>query len=227
MKTPARISRGRIGAWAAFVLVIGGLNLYARHASGPPGREVLYRYSTAVGGLVQYAVILGVVLAIAWGLDRRKVFGLCRPRSLPAAAGWIAVALLAIWGVSAALSGVLNAGKDQGLVPERWEPAHAGAFAANFAVVVIVAPIVEELTFRGFGVSALAAVLGPAAAVVGVGLAFGAWHGLVIAFPALAILGAILAALRLRTASVYPSMVAHAIFNGTALIAAVTAGVGK
>ena len=227
MKRPPQIGGNRIAAWVILVLLIGGLNLYARHVSGPPGRDVLYRYSTAIGGLVQYAVILAIVLSIAWGLDRREVFGLRRPRSLPAAAGWIVLALLAVWGVSAALSTVLNAGKDQGLVPDRWEPAHAGAFIANFVVVVIVAPVVEELTFRGFGVSGLTALLGPTAAIVGVGLAFGAWHGLVVAFPALAILGGILAALRLRTASVYPSMVAHAIFNGTALVAAVVAGVGK
>jgi len=227
MKTASKIGSGRIAAWATLVLLIGGLNLYGRHVSGPPSRDVLYRYSTAVGGLVQYAVILGIVLAIGWGLDTRQVFALRRPRSLPAAAGWVAVALVAVWAVSAALSTVLNAGKNQGLVPDRWEPRHAGAFAANFAVIVVVAPIVEELTFRGFGVSGLAAALGPAVAVVGVGLAFGVWHGLVIAFPALALLGGILAALRLRTASVYPPMVAHAIFNGTALIAAVVAGVGK
>jgi membrane protease YdiL (CAAX protease family) len=129
--------------------------------------------------------------------------------------------------VSAALSTVLNAGKDQGLVPDRREPSHAGAFAANFLVIVLVAPIVEELLFRGLGVSFLTAIAGSTVAVGGVGVAFGVWHGLVIAFPALAILGAILAWLRLRTASVFPSMVTHAIFNGTALIAAVTAGVGS
>lgn len=222
-----QIGAGRLVAWAVLVTLIGALNLAGRAASGPPDRSVLYRYGTAVGGLAQYAVILGIVLVIAHGLDRKAVFGLRRPQSLRAAAWWIAVALAVVWGVSAALSRVLNAAKDQGLVPDHWEPRHAGAFAANFAVIVIVAPIVEELTFRGFGVSGLAAAAGPLAATAGVGIAFGIWHGLVIAFPALAIFGAILAALRLRTASVYPPMVAHAIFNGTALIAAVAAGVGK
>jgi membrane protease YdiL (CAAX protease family) len=38
----------------------------------------------------------------------------------------------------------------------------------------------------------------------------------------LTIFGAILAWLRLRTDSVYPTMMLHALFNGIALIAAVT-----
>ena len=221
------IGPGRLVAWTALVIGIGALNFAAHAAEGAPAKNVLYKYSTAIGGVVQYAVILAIVLVIARGLDLREVFALRRPRSLRAAAGWIVVALVAVGVINTALGKVLNAGKDQGLVPDHWEPRHAGAYAANFAVIVLVAPLVEELTFRGFGVSGLAGILGPAGAIAGVGIAFGVWHGLLIAFPVLAILGAILAALRVRTASVYPSMVAHAIFNGTALIYAVSAGGGS
>jgi membrane protease YdiL (CAAX protease family) len=223
----ASVGYGRLMAWVGLVTLIGALNFAGRAESGAPSRNVLYEYSTAIAGLIQYAVILGIVLVIARGLDWRDVFAFRRPQSLPAAAGWIALALAAVWAVTAALTPFLNAGKDQGLVPDQWEPRHAWAFVANFAVVAVVAPVVEELTFRGFGVTALSVLLGPATAVLGVGIAFGVWHGLVIAFPALAILGGILAALRLRTASVYPSMVAHAIFNATALIAAVTFASGR
>ncbi len=221
------IGPGRLVAWATLVVGVGALNLVGHAAKGAPDKGVLYKYSTAVGGVVQYAVILGIVLVIARGLDLREVFALRRPRSLRAAAGWVVVALVAVVAISAVLGKVLNAGKDQGLVPDHWEPSHAGAYAANFAVVVLVAPLVEELMFRGFGVSGLAGILGPTGAIAGIGIAFGVWHGLLIAFPVLAILGAILAALRVHTASVYPSMVAHAIFNGSALIYAVSVGTGS
>ena len=221
------ISPMRVAIWAALIVLIGALNAAGHAAKGAPGKRVLYEYSTAIGGVIQYAVILGIVLLIARGLDWTEVFALRRPRSLQAAVGWIVAALAAIWAVSYALGLVLNAGKDQGLVPDHWEPKHAAAFAANFAVVVLVAPVVEELTFRGFGVSGLSGILGPAWAIVGVGLAFGVWHGLLIAFPVLAIFGAILAAVRIRTASVYPSMVVHAIFNGAALVGAVVVGGGS
>ena len=63
---------------------------------------------------------------------------------------------------------------------------------------------------------------GAAAAIVVTALAFGLAHGLVVALPVLSIFGAILAWLRLRTDSVYPTMILHALFNGIALIAAVT-----
>jgi membrane protease YdiL (CAAX protease family) len=62
---------------------------------------------------------------------------------------------------------------------------------------------------------------GGAAAVVVTAVAFGLVHGLVIALPVLTIFGLILGWLRLRTASLYPSIILHAIFNGTALVAAV------
>ena len=53
-------------------------------------------------------------------------------------------------------------------------------------------------------------------------LAFGLAHGLVVALPVLTIFGAILAWLRLKTESLYPPIILHALFNGAALIAAVT-----
>ena len=218
------ISTARVAVWAGLIVLIGALNAGAHATGGAPGKRILYEYSTAIGGLIQYAVILSIVLVIAHKLDWIEVFALRRPPSLQAAAGWIVAALAAIWALSYAIGRVLDAGKDQGLVPDHWEPKHAGAFAANFAVIVLVAPVVEELTFRGFGVSGLAGILGPTWVIVGVGIAFGVWHGLVIAFPVLAIFGAILAVVRIRTASVYPSMVVHAIFNGVALIGAVAVG---
>jgi uncharacterized protein len=222
-----RVPPGRVLAWAAFVAVVGAINLAARLSGGRPESDVLYRYSTAVSGLVLYAIVLGVVLLIARGLDKREVFALQPPPSLGRAVGYMAAGFLAILAVNAVLSPFLHAGKEQGLVPDRWEPSHAGAFAANFAVIVVVAPIVEELTFRGFGFTALSGYVPAWAAVLLVGIAFGAWHGLIVAFPALASLGAIFAYVRLKTRSVYPTMVMHAIFNAGALLIAVTVKVGS
>ena len=221
------VTAARLALWAAFIATIGLLNLAERLKGGKPRTDLLYRYDTAVAGLILYGVVLGVVLLIARGLDRREVFALRRPPSLSRAAGYVLAGFVAILAVDAVLSPFLHAGKEQGLVPDRWEPSHAGAFAANFAVVVIVAPIVEELTFRGFGVSALSAFVSPWSVILWVGLAFGAWHGLIQAFPALASLGAIFAFVRLKTRSVYPTMVMHAIFNATALVVAVTFKVGS
>jgi membrane protease YdiL (CAAX protease family) len=221
------ISPTRLTLWAVFVLTLGALNFAARESEGTPDRDVLYKYDVAAGNAFVYLILLGVVLLMARGLDRREVFALHRPASVRAAAGWAAGGLVAIVAAEALLAQFLDAGKDQGVVPDRWEPSHAGAYAANFLVIAVLAPIVEELAFRGFGVTAVASFVGPAATVLWIGIAFGLWHGLVVAFPALATLGAILAIVRLRTRSVYPTMAMHALFNGVTLILAVTVGVGS
>jgi membrane protease YdiL (CAAX protease family) len=217
------------GSWTATVrsdttLVLDGSEGSGAYAGGgtvAPG-DLLYRWSTVIGGLVQYALILGLVLVIARGLAP-AVLGLRAPPSWRAAAGWIAASILAIWVVGAALNPFLEAGEEQGLVPDDWDPDRAGAFVANFVVVALVAPVVEELTYRGLGFAAVRQFFGGAAAVVVTGVAFGLAHGLVIALPVLTIFGLILGWLRLRTESLYPPIILHAIFNGTALLAAVLA----
>jgi membrane protease YdiL (CAAX protease family) len=196
-----------------------GSGAYGGGGTVRPG-DLLYRWTTVVGGLVQYALILALVLLIARGLAP-AVLGLRRPSSWRAAAGWIAASIVAIWVIGAALNPFLEAGEEQGLVPDDWDPDRAVAFGANFVVVAVVAPIVEELTYRGLGFAAVRQFFGGAAAVVVTAVAFGLVHGLVIALPVLTIFGLILGWLRLRTASLYPSIILHAIFNGTALVAAV------
>ena len=88
--------------------------------------------------------------------------------------------------VTIALGPVLHPDREQGLVPSHWEPAHAAAFVLNFVALAVVGPIVEELTFRGLGFSLLQR-FGTPVAIVGIGLAFGAWHGLIQALPILAL----------------------------------------
>jgi membrane protease YdiL (CAAX protease family) len=196
-----------------------GSGAYAGGGTIAPG-DILYRWSTFVGGAIQYALILALVLLIARGLAP-AVLGLNRPSSWRAAAGWIGASIVAIWIIGAALNPFLEAGEEQGLVPDNWDRDRAAAFVANFAVVAIVAPVVEELTYRGLGFAAVRQFFGPVAAVVVTAIAFGLAHGLVVALPVLTIFGLILGWLRLRTSSLYPPIILHAIFNGAALLAAV------
>ncbi|MBV8562798.1 MAG: CPBP family intramembrane metalloprotease, partial [Actinobacteria bacterium] len=111
-------------------------------------------------------------------------------------------------------------GKEQGLTPTHWEPQHAAAFALNVVLFALIAPVVEELTFRGVGQSLLR-FLGRWPSIVLVGVAFGLAHGLVEALLVLVPFGMALAWLRDRTSSTVPGMVVHGLFNGIALAAAV------
>jgi membrane protease YdiL (CAAX protease family) len=186
-----------------------------RLSAGKPPRDALFQYSVALSGLVVEAFILGIVLWIARGVPRQEL-GLQAPRSWAGALGLAAALFVALLIVEQVLEHFLHATREQGLEPTHWEPSKAVPFALNAAVVVLVAPFVEELTYRGLGFAVLRPY-GAIVAVIGTAIAFAAAHGLVSGFLALFVFGAAIAILRLRTGSVFPGMLFHACFNGAAL----------
>jgi membrane protease YdiL (CAAX protease family) len=207
---------GRLIAWLGFVLGIAALGYASQAIDGDVPDDVVYHYSAAIFGVIQFALFFGVLLLIAIGAPKRELFGLHRPASWPRAIGYMAAALGVIWALSFALAPFLDAGEEQGLVPEEWDPDRLGAFLAFAAVATLAAPVVEELTFRGLGF-ALLEPYGKWTAILGTGILFGVWHGLIVALPVLAAFGVLLGWLRSATGSVYPSIVLHAIFNGIAI----------
>jgi uncharacterized protein len=213
-----RLRREKLAAWAILVSVLTLLGYASRLSGGKPPKDAVYLYSTAASGLVQYAVILVVVLAIArpdWSL-----LALRRPRGMTRTLTTVLIVFGTVYAASAIVSAFGDPGREQGLTPETWDSSRAVPFAVNFAVFVVAAPFVEELTFRGLGYSLLAP-LGPLTAILWIGLAFGLAHGLVEGLPILIVFGCGLALLRERSGSVYPGMVVHATFNAVALIVAV------
>jgi len=215
-----RPGANRLVAWATIIGVLAALGYAGRFAGGKQPKEPLYHWDNFVGGLVQFLVLLGFMLLVARGLPKKEAFALRRPRSWGRAAAIAFGTVVVILVVSAALDPVLNPNKEQGLTPNGWEPRHAAAFAANFVVVALLAPVVEELTFRGLGFTLLER-FGRWAAIVLVGIVFGLAHGLVEALPPLVVFGMCLAYLRDRTRSVYPGMILHALYNGLVLLFAV------
>ena len=204
------------------MLAFTTLSYTLRFTSGKPPKDLLYRWSTVVGNLIQYAIVAAIVYGIA-GLsgDRRRILALRRPTSWRTAAGIGFGIGLGMYLLALLLCPVLHPDREQGVTPDTWEPKHAAAYIANGIVVAVVAPIVEELTFRGLGYSLLARY-GRWAAIIGTGIAFGLAHGLVNAFPFLAAFGIGLAYLRSRVDSVYPGMIVHGLFNAVALTVAVS-----
>jgi membrane protease YdiL (CAAX protease family) len=214
------VSRVRLICWVALVAAVSALE-YSVRFSGSTTRNTrndVYSYSAFAGGLIFYGLIFGVVLVIA--LDRVDLFALRRParRAAQLAAGVLVATY--VWELVVVALPIRNPGKEQGLTPTHWEPSHAGAFAANVVLLTIVAPAIEELTFRGVGQSLLR-FTGRWPSILLIGVAFGLWHGLVQALLILIPFGVGLAYLRDRTRSVVPGMVVHALFNGAALAFAV------
>jgi membrane protease YdiL (CAAX protease family) len=212
----------RLVVWLVFV---GALIALAYLGAGEePPDDVAYRYGYSISAAISYAVIVIVMLlvaTIAGGLRVREAFALRRPKSWGRAAGLTVLTLIAIWVVSGISSLFLDADEEQGLLPDEWDSTRAGAFALFFVLVAFVAPVVEELTYRGVGY-ALMVPYGAWVAILGTGVLFGLAHGLVLALPVLTFFGIAIGWLRMRTDSLYPPVLLHATFNGIALVVSVT-----
>jgi membrane protease YdiL (CAAX protease family) len=214
-----RPSFTRLTVWSLFIAAFVVVSYSERGLR--TDKNVAYKYSTFENGVAFYALWLGIVLLIAWG--RFDLLALRAPRSWMQAlrlAAIAAVIIVAADGLASLLPLPESPGKEQGLTPTHWEAAHAGAFAANFVLLAVIAPFVEELTFRGEGQSLLR-VFGRWTSIVVVGVAFGLAHGLIEGLIVLVPFGIALAWLRDRTDSVVPGMFVHGLFNGVTLVLAV------
>ena len=215
------VGMGRLVAWLVLVGVMATVAYVARATGGEPSDDVLYQYDTAVGSAILYGLIFAIVLFICRGASARTLLALRRPESWRRA-GLIALAIFGIMLVlGVILEPFLDAGEEQGLTPDDWDSDRAGAFAANAVVVAGVAPVVEELTYRGLGFSLLAP-FGQTPAIVLTAVIFGLGHGLLVALPILIAFGLGLGYLRSRTRSIYPPIVLHSFFNALSLALALT-----
>ena len=210
-RSPESRSVPAFGIWLALAVVFSGGAFYGQGQAGET-EDVLYEPEFAVVGAVSYAILVGLAVAVALFFERpRQALGF---RSFERRWLWWALGVVvATLIVSLVLEPVLHAGEEQGLAPAEWEPEHAEVFAANVVVTVLVAPFAEELFFRGLGIRVLG-FLGGTTAIVGTALAFGLAHGILVALPALVFFGLGLGWVRLRSGSIWPTVVAHSAYNG-------------
>jgi membrane protease YdiL (CAAX protease family) len=92
--------------------------------------------------------------------------------------------------------------------------------------LVIVAPIAEEIFFRGIVFNAWEREYGPAVAVYGSAALFGVIHGSIVAFVPIFVLGIVLARLYRGTRSLPATMTLHAAFNAITVTLALLARAG-
>jgi uncharacterized protein len=208
-------SRAAAAAWALVAALLIALG-FATTYLAEPDEDLFYDYSVAISAAIQFGILVAASLGIARWLGRPfPALGLKR-----FAWRWVWVALgliLLVLGLAGALEGVLHAGEEQGYGPDTWRPDRAGAFALNAVVAATVVPFAEELFFRGLGIRALLP-FGGAAAVLVTATAFGLAHGILVALPILVPFGIALGWVRLRSDSVWPAVIAHGFYNGTALL---------
>lgn len=103
-------------------------------------------------------------------------------------------------------------------LPEVFGSGLSGLIAA-IAVAALLAPVIEELFFRGFFYSALRARIGVWPAILASGVLFALVHFNLWLFVPVALIGVILAYLYERTGSLGPPIVLHALNNLSSILA--------
>jgi CAAX protease family protein len=213
-------SERRVSPWwmllpaLLFILnFVGGLA-----SSGDNRSNQVYDVATLVASGAIEAVLAGYALlaaqvsggSICETLAIRRV-----PLRTAAVAGGVGLAV--ILASEAILDPIFNGGAQQGIEPtHNPRTTHEWAAVAVAAVMlVLVAPVAEELIFRGLGFAALGSVAVPVTSLL-----FAVAHGLPSLLVEVAVAGLVLAEIRRRTASVLPGMGVHMAFNGLALLIA-------
>jgi uncharacterized protein len=208
----------RLALWIALMALLVAIAYASRASGGKPDPQILYEWSTAIGGLIQDAIILALVLAIA--RPKWSLLALSRPRDLGRAFAFCAATIVALYVFEGIYGALTHPGNEQGLTPSAWEPHHAAAYVVNSLVICTWVPFVEELTYRGLGYSLLER-FGKWPAIALIGIVFALSHGLIVSLPVLILFGCALAWIRSETDSVLPGMVLHGSFNLVALVFAV------
>ena len=165
----------RLAGWLVLVGLMIAVSYLGRATEGKPDPNVLYQWSTAIGGIIQDGIVLVLVLALA-GFSR-QLLALRRPTSLRRRVQGGRARDRRHLRVRGALQRPRPPGNEQGLTPTAWQPAHAAAYVVNAIVICTWIPFVEELTYRGLGYSLLVR-FGRWPAILAVGILFGLAHGL-------------------------------------------------
>jgi membrane protease YdiL (CAAX protease family) len=217
-------------AWVAGVLAGAVAAAPVTPASGAPRRDQVA--AVVVGLFVQSAVSLAVV----WWISRAKGrgspavdFGLRFDGRDWAWAG-VGVAIAVVTSLALApLTQLLPKGDRSQDIVDTFKAASGLGVAWFVLGVLVLAPVVEELLFRGVLLRSLARRIPPAAAVFVSALVFALVHplldptlGTLVAVPALLALGLVSATEALRTGSLSRSIALHAGFNLLTVVTVLT-----
>ena len=130
----------------------------------------------------------------------------------------LVVVRLVYWPLEHGWPNTFNRSRVERNARDLYEQAHGGWLLALVAVVVLGAPVVEELVYRGLLQGALVRRVNEAVAVVVVAAFFALVHFRWVEFPGLFAFGLILGVCALRTRRLGMGIVAHMAFNATGLM---------
>jgi membrane protease YdiL (CAAX protease family) len=189
-----------------------------------PNTQVVLAVLTIVAAAAVMAVIVHRTWAAQWSAADLPGFGFVQPKNKLSYLGAILLGLATLV-VGGAMTHLLAHGnpvhQDVGVMAGK---VPLGMRVLLAALVVGVAPCVEELVFRGVLLSGLASRMRIGWAALVSAIIFGCVHLPDFKFawypvPALILLGLVLAWLRIRTRSLWPSITLHATNNFLAVLA--------
>src|SRR5215210_5257504 len=206
-------------ATLAYLVIAAGIEASGGNVStgGPPGLVIS-------ATLVQDAalIVAAIVFASMWarGLTPAS-FGLRRV-ALGPAAGWTVLTFIAFWILTAIYISLVGEPDQQELTRDLREEESLSALVGYGVLLAFVAPLAEELFFRGFVFGVLREKIGVAFGAIATGVVFGLVH--VAGSPietvgVLIILGVLLCVLYQQTGSLLPCIALHAINNAISFAA--------
>jgi membrane protease YdiL (CAAX protease family) len=157
---------------------------------------------------------LVVIVAFAWQI-RREIIALFRaPRMDATAWALLIFGPTSLWLVNRALVSITHDLPGVFVSDPILQLRSAGASPATiFLLVCVTPPLLEEAAFRGVILAKIRESFGTQSAAIVVSILFSVLHLAMLSFVPFAALALVLAALRIRTGSLWPSIIGHALFN--------------
>lgn len=213
----------------SLVAVVAGFTLVAGRVLRATPNSGLGATSVSLVILGTFIVLYAAELGIVWLVARRAgiAFGeSVGMRRVPQMWTWLAAAAATGFGLRLAATGYAAFMLSMGWRLSGWDSNPAKYFprdvlgsAVMVFVIVIAAPLVEETIFRGVLLPSLAGRFGTRTGVALAVVVFAAMHLNLFSFAPILLVGWALAALFLRTRSLWVSIACHSVFNGIGILA--------
>lgn len=199
-----------------FVAMIGAAIVAAAIAAG--GGDTDGGAFNQIATVVFDACLVGAAVFFASRTQRPRLwhFGLRRARFWPTV-GWAALGMVSFWIFAIAYSGIVNPKGEQETLDTLGVDKSTVALVGAAVLVIVVAPLAEELFFRAFFYRALRTRLPVWAAALIDGALFGAIHyenpRMLTILPILGMLGVIFCLIYERTGTIFATVSLHALNN--------------
>ena len=171
-----------------------------------------------IATVIQELIFVTVALLLASRIARPRAwhFGLRRTRFWPTV-GWIAAGFLAYWVFAISYSAIVSPDAEQETLENLGTKDSTLWLVGAGLLVIVAAPVTEELFFRGFFYRALRTRLSFVAAALVNGAIFGSIHyeniDMAVILPVLAFLGVVFCVVYEKTGSLFAPIALHAVNN--------------